>query len=177
MMETKQCKICGWYSDSDLCKTHSKEYKWESNIQSYRLKKRNTGSRYTKHEYHKSEIQLTKIIESFYGPDNIFTSVHPIWAVTRKHVLYEFDIYIKSRKVFIEYNGEQHYKFTRFFHKTRSEYLKQIRRDKRKRSLATTNGFQVITFKYDEPIFKDYVINKIERELLCNSQIIEFSQF
>jgi len=162
MMDKTRCAICGWYNVEKLCKMHKTNYMWDSTIQAYRLKKRSRGSRHTNEQYHKAEIQLTKIIERVYGTDDVFTSVHPIWALTDKDVLYEFDIYIKSKNLFVEYNGIQHYKYTNFFQKTKKVFKEQKRRDKNKYKLAKQNGFSVMIFKYDEPIFKSYVVNKIE---------------
>jgi hypothetical protein len=169
-METTQCVICGWYNTGNLCAKHKADYKFDKSINSYRLKKKNTGSRYTSELFHKTEIQLTKIIEAQYGQDDVFTSVHPIWAVTSKKVLYEFDIYIKSKNVFIEYNGIQHYEYTKFFHKTKKQFAQQKSRDKKKRKLAVKAGIPVITFSYKEPIFKDYVLDKIQGELRCQNR-------
>lgn len=135
---------------------------WDSSIQGYRLKKRSRGSRYTIQDYHKNEIRLTKILESYYGVSDIVTSFHPKWAISPRQVLYEFDIYIKSKKILIEYNGIQHYEFTPFFHKYERNFIKQQQRDRHKIKLAKENGFNFIVFKYDEPIFKDYVLNKVE---------------
>jgi len=161
-MDKTRCAICGWYNVDKLCKNHKKRYMWDSSIQAYRLKKRSRGSRYTSEEYHKSEIKLTKMIECVYGINGVFTSVHPIWALTDKDVLYEFDIYIKSKSILIEYNGIQHYKYTDFFQRTKKSFMEQKKRDKKKYALAKKNGFSVVIFKYDEPMFKDYVVNKIE---------------
>lgn len=108
---------------------------------------------------------LTKIIETFYGQDDICTSVHPIWAVTDKNVLYEFDILIKSKKIFIEYNGTQHYNYPNFFHSSKKQFKEQKDRDIKKCKIANDNGFSVVVFKYDEPMFKDYIINKIEGKI------------
>jgi hypothetical protein len=163
-MATK-CYICGFISNDKLCPTHKKLYKWEASIQGFRLKKKNQGSRYTQSDYHKNEIILTKLLEKYYGKKNIITSYHPIWALSKKNVLYEFDIYIKNKDVLIEYNGEQHYEFVPFFQKTKSKFKEQVQRDKRKSRLAKKNGKKLIVFKYDEPIFEDYIINKIEGEL------------
>lgn len=135
---------------------------WDSALQGYRLKKRLRGSRYTTAAYHKNEIELTRIIESYYGPSDVVTAFHPIWAKTPRKVLYEFDIYIISRNILIEYNGRQHYEFTPFFHKTKKRFYAQQDRDEIKAELARKNGFDLMIFKYDEPIFEDYVINKIE---------------
>ena len=162
-MDSK-CLICGFYSNDKLCITHSKLYKWEFSIEGFRLKKRMTGSRYTQNNYHKNEIKLTKILEKYYGKKNIITSYHPIWAMSSKFVLFEYDIYIKNKDILIEYNGQQHYEYTPFFHKSKSEFLSQIKRDKSKTRLAKKNGKKLIVFKYNEPLFEDYIINKIEGE-------------
>jgi hypothetical protein len=157
-----RCVICALWSINKLCSKHKKKYIWDSKAQGYRLRKKSSGSRYTNLEFHKNEIKLTKILESYYGASDVVTSFHPLWAVTQRRVLYEFDIYIKSKKLLIEYNGIQHYEFTPFFHKFQRNFIKQQRRDKDKAQLAKDNGFKLIVFKYDEPIFKDYVLNKIE---------------
>ena len=156
----KQYVICGWFNHNDLCNTHKKLYLWDSTIHGYRLKKKSRGSRYTTEEYHKTEIYLTKIIEKYYGIKNVVTSYHPDWAITDKNVLYEFDILIKPN-ILIEYNGVQHYTYTKFFHKTKKKFIDQCKRDKKKYKLAAKNGYKIITFKYDEPLIKDYVLNKI----------------
>ena len=160
-----RCLICGFLAKDKLCTTHSKLYMWDSTIGGFRLKKSTCGSRYTQSDYHKNEIKLTKLLESYYGKNNVITSFRPIWAMSTKWVLYEYDIYIKNKDILIEYNGQQHYEYTPFFHKTKMEFLNQVKRDTRKARLAKKNGKKLIVFKYDEPLFEDYVINKIEGEL------------
>jgi hypothetical protein len=100
-----------------------------------------------------------------YGSKNIVTSYHPLWAESVKQVLLEFDIYIKTKKILIEYNGRQHYEYVPFFHGKKINFLQQKRRDSRKRRLAKKQGTSLIVIKYDEPIFKDYIINKIEGKI------------
>jgi len=163
-MKSNKCMICGWHCGANLCSYHSFFYIWDSSLQGFRLKKRISGSRYLQGKYHKSEISLTKNIESFYGKSKIVTSFHPIWALGSKGVLYEYDIHIKDTKILIEYNGIQHYQFTKFFHKRENKFLKQQFRDKDKELLAKENGFRLIIFKYDEPSFKEYIIQKIEEQ-------------
>lgn len=138
---------------------------WDSEAQGFRLKKRNSGSRYTSEEYHKTEVLLTKIMEDLYGKGNVVTSYHPQWAISAKNVLLEYDICVPNRRILIEYNGEQHYKWTKFFYHTKKEFSAQKRRDKYKLKVAKLNGYKLIVFKYDEPIFKDYVAAKIHGEL------------
>lgn len=166
-MDQSRCIICRRFckKGDTLCHRHIKKFMYDSSIQGYRLKKRQNGSstRYIKKKFHKHEIELTKVLEKFYGPKNVYTGYHPMWAVSKKGVLLEFDMYIKDRNVLIEYNGIQHYKFTPYFHKTKTRFEEQKRRDRRKARLARKNGYQLIVFKYNEPLFEDYVVNKIER--------------
>lgn len=158
------CYICKRPGLDGLCKSHAEKYMWDSSIQGFRLKKRLTGSRYTQNDYHKNEIRLTKIIENYYGYTNVVTGYHPIWAVSNKDVLLEFDIYIKSLNLAIEYNGQQHYEHTPFFQRTKKIFNQRKRLDRLKLKLAKKNKTKVIIFKYDEPMFDDYVITKVEKE-------------
>jgi hypothetical protein len=157
----KKCYICNTIGKDGLCSEHALLYRWDAGINGFRLRKRNTGSRYTTKDYHKSEIELTKIIEQVYGFENVLTSYRPLWAKSTKGVLLEFDIFIKSKNILIEYNGRQHYEYVPFFHKSYKIFEDQKKRDKRKKKLAIKNEMKLIVFKYDEPIFKDYIVNKI----------------
>lgn len=157
-----KCYICKRPGTKGLCPLHDKIYVYDGKLKGFRLKKRANGSRYTQADYHKTEIQLTKIIEDYYGPSNVVTSYHPLWAKTPKGVLYEYDIYIISKNTLVEMQGAQHTEFVPFFHRILKNFKKQVRRDKKKAKLAVKNNTRLITFNYDEPLFKDYIINKIE---------------
>lgn len=66
-----------------------------------------------------------------------------------KKTLY-FDFYIPLRRIFVEVNGEQHYKLSSQYHSTASEFLKQKKNDAEKEEWCELNGFQLIIFKFDE---------------------------
>lgn len=155
----ERCLICRRLCFGRLCFKHNCKYVWDSSIEAFRQKKRNTGSRYTKDSFHGKEIVLTKILEEIYGKDDVFTSVHPIWAVSEKGALLEYDILIKSKNLFIEYNGIQHYEFSNFFHKTENRFHEQQARDKLKQSYAIEKGYTLYVIKYDYPLFKDTIIS------------------
>lgn len=138
---------------------------WDQSVKGFRLKKRGKGSRYVKQKFHQNEIKLTKIVEELFGKNNVITEYHPVWAVSPKIVLYEFDIHVKGTNLLIEYNGQQHYKFTKFFHKTRKRFEEQLLRDAYKALLAESKGFELEIFSYEEPIIKDYVRKRLEQWL------------
>ena len=158
-----RCKLCNKNSKTKLCKKHDKTYVWDSKLQGYRLKKRNTGSRYTQANFHKTETNLVKLIEHLYGKSKVCTSFHPKWALSPKNVLYEYDIYVPSENLLIEYNGRQHYEFVPFFHKTTVRFKRQQQRDKLKSQLAESHGYRLVTFKYTDPITKSFVTNTVKK--------------
>lgn len=157
----KHCLICR-SPGHELCSEHDLLYMWDSSIKGYRLKKKNAGSRYTQVSYHKSEIKLTKILEHFYGPDQVFTSYHPKWAESEKGVLYEYDILIKPINLLIEYHGIQHFEYPNFFHRNKEQFKQQQKRDKKKIRLAKRNGYKLLIIKHSDPLVDDFILKKIE---------------
>lgn len=166
-MLMNQCQIClkPVKTEEFLCQTHKELYVLDKRINGYRLRKNKNGTktRYTLKKYHRHEINLTKIIERFYGPKQVITGYRPLWATSKKGSLLEFDVAVPSKRILIEYNGEQHYEFISIFHRTKTRFIEQQRRDKRKARLAKKNNYTLVVFKFDEPLFEDYVIDKIQK--------------
>lgn len=162
-MNSRCCICLGWISSGKLCKSCGSKYLYDSKLKGFRLKKNRNGT-HTRHvasQFHKSEIKLTKILEARFGAKNVVTSYRPLWAESSKGSLLEYDIYIPSKRLLIEYNGRQHYHHTRLFHRSRAAFLAQQRRDRRKERLAKKNGYKFLVFRYDEPLFEDYVMEKL----------------
>ncbi len=61
-----------------------------------------------------------------------------------------FDFYLPELRVLIEVQGEQHYKFNKFFHKNEASFLDQKYRDSLKNQWANTNNFKLLQFSYKE---------------------------
>lgn len=61
---------------------------------------------------------------------------------------YRFDFYIASKKIAIEVNGMQHYKYSVFFHKNRSEFTKAKERDRRKISYCLAHDIKLYCIPY-----------------------------
>lgn len=158
-----KCLICAKPTKDKLCYRHSSYYLWDSSIQGFRLRQRGRGSRYNTHKFHLTETKLAKIIENLYGKSDVAVSYYPMWATSPKGVLYEYDILVKSKKLLIAYHGEQHYKFTKFFHKTKKAFSRLQSNDKVKRELSNVNKYKYIEFAYNEPIIKEYVVGRMFR--------------
>ena len=74
----------------------------------------------------------------------------------------ELDIYIPELKLAFEYNGEQHYRWVDFFHKTEEEFKKQRYRDRCKKKLCKREGINLIIIKYDEDLSEQLVLSKLK---------------
>lgn len=62
--------------------------------------------------------------------------------------LYRFDFYIPSKKICIECNGIQHYTYTSYFYKNKSEFLKAQERDRRKIAYCLARGIKLYIIPY-----------------------------
>lgn len=60
------------------------------------------------------------------------------------------DFLIPTRHIMIEVQGEQHYKYTGFFHRTLVDFGRSKQRDDDKAKWCDINGFRLLELKYDE---------------------------
>jgi hypothetical protein len=76
-----------------------------------------------------------------------------------KHLL-RFDFYIPKHNIFIEYNGEQHYRYCSTFHKTEEDFEDSKRRDAIKKNYAEQHGI-FIEIPYTEKHIRRNLINEL----------------
>lgn len=60
----------------------------------------------------------------------------------------ELDCYNERLRLAVEYNGEQHYRYTPAFHKTRDAFHNQQYRDEMKQKMCQDNGIQLVVVPY-----------------------------
>lgn len=87
--------------------------------------------------------------------------------ITEHYVNYQnekllFDFLIKELNILIEVQGEQHFKFNKFFHQNGFDFYRQKKRDSLKREWAEINGYTLVTFDYDEKVNEDSFMLKIK---------------
>ena len=85
----------------------------------------------------------------------------PFW---NSHVVFEefpvagtrlrFDFYNANKKVAVEINGQQHVKYVPFFHKRRSNFVSQIRRDQEKIDFCELNDINLIEIYSEKELNK-----------------------
>lgn len=103
----------------------------------------------------KSEYELFKLIKSFFN-DTIF-QYRANWLQEQS-----LDIYIPSKRIGFEYQGEQHYKAIGFFGGENSLHS-NINRDKLKKQKCEKNNVILIDWKYNENINEENLCNKLEK--------------
>jgi len=70
---------------------------------------------------------------------------------SKKSVLF-LDFLIPNMDLAIEVHGQQHYKFSRFFHKTKAGYREALRRDVLKSEWCETNDLDLVVLKYSDSV-------------------------
>lgn len=108
----------------------------------------------------KSALHLTarQLLHDCFPTMQILEEV-PI-PLRRSETLY-LDFYIPLLKRAIEVHGEQHYKFTQFYHNTLLGFVKHKKRDQEKQEWCDLNGILYIElpFNENESSWKDRIRN------------------
>lgn len=108
--------------------------------------------------YWKTEIECRDIFEKLTGFD----------FPKRSRFLdnkYELDGYCEELSIAFEYQGEPHYYFIEFFHKTIRIFLERHLADKIKQVLCRKNDIKLITIPYFIKDKEEFIINKLEKLL------------
>jgi len=75
------------------------------------------------------------------------------------------DIYLPRLNMAFEFDGEQHFKFIEHFHKDARGFTVSRRRDWLKTELCEEQGITLVRIAYNDPMTKEYIIEKIEEAL------------
>jgi hypothetical protein len=97
-----------------------------------------------KSSYH---LQAREILKKLFPTLQILEEV-PISP--RKSETQYLDFYIPLKKMCVEVHGEQHTKFTAFYHSTIWDFVKAQKKDKDKQDWCSLNGISYISLNYDE---------------------------
>ena len=96
----------------------------------------------------KGEIECKKAAEKIFNKP--FKKIRPDFLKsheTGKNL--EIDVYNEALKLAIEYNGQQHYQYSKFFHKNgQVDFEKQLKRDQFKEQKCKENGIKLISVPY-----------------------------
>jgi hypothetical protein len=92
-------------------------------------------------------LQARELIKECFPTLQILEEV-PI-SPRRAETLY-LDFYLPLIKRCIEVHGEQHYKFSRFFHNTPLGFIKHKKRDQDKKEWCELNGIEYTELPFDQ---------------------------
>ena len=73
----------------------------------------------------------------------------------------ELDCYNEELKLAVEYNGQQHYKYSPYFHKTKEAFHNQLYRDDIKKRLCKQNNIHLIEVPYTVSNIEEYLLKKL----------------
>lgn len=113
-----------------------------------------------------SENCARHIFENYTGKK--FVKCKHDWLInTKTNCKMELDGYNKELSIAFEYQGEQHYKFVKFFHKTEENYNKMLERDLLKKKLCQDNEIKLIIIPFhfnsnDKPAMEEYIISQLK---------------
>lgn len=66
------------------------------------------------------------------------------------------DFYNHTRRIAIEVQGAQHLKFVKHFHKTRANFVRQIRRDNKKLEFCEINEIKLVEIYPDDQLSEEF---------------------
>lgn len=102
----------------------------------------------------KSRSKIQKNVKDFLKPfwlgDVVFEEMKV--AGTRLSL----DFYNANKRIAIEVQGEQHFKFVPFFHGNRNTYLKQIKRDVKKIEFCEINNITLVEIFPEDKLSVDF---------------------
>ncbi len=122
---------------------------------------RRSGSKTS--NYKREEI-CRKILEEYF--DDYFPTVRPKFlANPETGYPLELDGYNARLNLAFEHNGKQHYTYPNYFHKTKDEFEKQVRRDQWKHQRCIELGISVIIIPYHVPEkdIEDFILLEVKK--------------
>ena len=89
----------------------------------------------------------------------------------------KIDFFIRSKNTFIEFNGEQHYKFIERFHKSYQDFIDQVNRDNWLRGYCNENNIHLIQIPWIDikrvsNIIIDYLNNNRDTTSNVNPEML-----
>lgn len=94
--------------------------------------------------------------------------------VSKKGVALEIDGFSDQLKIGFEYQGQQHYEFSKFFHQKRKDFDKTQQRDEFKNTFFRNKGWRLLQIKYFNNFNLKKCIRVVQDEL--NRQEIKYSE-
>ena len=105
----------------------------------------------------KSRSKFQRTVKTFLYPHWRYDAVFEEFRVLGTQLTLDF--YNHTRKIAIEVQGAQHLEFVKHFHKTRANFLRQIRRDDKKMDFCNINDIEFLQIYPDDKLSQEYFEN------------------
>ena len=139
-----QCVICGVLCKGFLCPRHRRAFRFIKKYGFFVLKPRIKISKAQKALY----LNIRSLVKKLTYQEVTFDFLH----------YSRYDIVCPDIRLIVEYDGQQHFKFVKMFHKDQKGFEEYKHKEKVKEDFAKVNDWSIIRFSYVEKVEdKEYV--------------------
>jgi hypothetical protein len=93
------------------------------------------------------------LINKYFSDYKVFENHRPVWMTSSKGKRLELDFFVEKLKFAVEIQGEQHYKYVSFFHKSHQEFQEKQNDDKDKKVLCKRNSVTLYEIDNQQELF------------------------
>tara|TARA_R110001592_G_scaffold43363_1_gene140569 strand:+ start:80 stop:481 length:402 start_codon:yes stop_codon:yes gene_type:complete len=101
----------------------------------------------------KFQAEVRKYIYKYWKYDAVYEEFRVIGTQL------SLDFYNHTKKIAIEVQGAQHLKFVKHFHKTRANFVRQLRRDDKKIDFCEMNSIELLLIYPEDELSEEYFAN------------------
>lgn len=105
------------------------------------------------------EILIEKLLSEIVGRENFYREYTWEWLLSETGNHLYVDFYIPNINIVIEYDGQQHYEFSKFFYKTEEQFKRRQELDKLKEKLILEHDIKLVRIPYYQKIDKQLIEN------------------
>tara|TARA_R100000808_G_C2147285_1_gene155232 strand:- start:2669 stop:3085 length:417 start_codon:yes stop_codon:yes gene_type:complete len=120
---------------------------------------RGNSGRDNKSSHH---IRARELLSELFPYQRIYEEVTLPGSKTISTGLLYADFLIPNKYIIVEVHGKQHYEYCSHFHKTKADFMKSRKRDKKKIEWCELNDFTIIVLPYNkEDQWKNLIIDSL----------------
>lgn len=107
-------------------------------------------------------IRARELLSELFPYQRIYEEVTLPGSKTISTGLLYADFLIPNKYIIVEVHGKQHYEYCSHFHKTKADFMKSRKRDKKKIEWCELNDFTIIVLPYNkEDQWKNLIIDSL----------------
>lgn len=120
----------------------------------------------------KFQMECAEILSNWVGYKEIDQNFRPDWLISRDGNRLELDLFVQSKAIAFEIQGDQHYKFTPQFHKSYEDFEKYKDRDLQKKLIC--EQMEIRLFLIDSVSQMEWTVSDLKhQQSLTRKELIE----